>query len=57
MYKNREITEDKRYRGTELYINRYYARKAARGNQITVALCGGFTNMEPEQYRVWRNQK
>ena len=42
---------------TGLYMTRYYARKAARGHQVTVKVDGGYANMEPDQYRTWRAQK
>lgn len=51
------LEDDGRRVFTDIYINRYYARKAATGNQKTVKVCWGYRNMEPDQYRTWRNPK
>lgn len=40
-----------------LYVNRYYARKNATSDEITVKVCGGYKNMTYEEYRTWRKQK
>lgn len=41
----------------DIYITRYYARKAATGHQKTIKVDGGYRNMEPDEYRIWRDQK
>lgn len=42
---------------TGLYINRYYARKAASGADVVVKVDGGYTIMAAADYRVWKMQK
>ena len=39
------------------YVNRYYARKAASGDEITVKVEGGYKNMSYSEYNTWRKQK
>ncbi len=39
------------------YISRYYARKAAREDQVVVKVYGGYKIMDADQYRIWRQQK
>lgn len=42
---------------TGIYITRYYAKKAALGSEVVVHVCGGYTIMAPQDYRVWQKQK
>lgn len=40
-----------------LYVTRYYARKNAASDEITVKANGGYRNMKYDEYLVWRKQK
>lgn len=51
------ITIDGRLEFTDVYATRHYGEKAKRGHQKLVKVDGGYRLMEPEQYRIWRNQK
>ena len=42
---------------TRLYKSRYYAQKAAYGNEVVVKVCGGYMRMDAADYWVWRKQK
>lgn len=42
---------------TGLYISRYYAKKAARGDEVAVKVCGGYKIMKATEYAIWRKQK
>ena len=42
---------------TGLYTSRYYAKKAAKGDEVVVKVCGGYTIMTASQYNVWKKQK
>lgn len=50
------LEDDGRRVFTDIYFTRYYARKAAAGNQKTVKVDGGYRNMEPDEYQKWRQQ-
>lgn len=41
----------------EIYKNRYQATKAKTGNEVIVKVSGGYTLMDPADYRIWKNQK
>lgn len=40
-----------------LYTSRYYARKAATGNDVVVKVEGGYKIMRASDYNVWRKQQ
>ena len=40
-----------------IYASRYQAKKEARYGDVVVKVDGGYTVMEADQYRVWKNQK
>ena len=42
---------------TGLYTTRYYAHKAANGEDVVVKVCGGYTIMTAADYNIWRNQR
>ena len=42
---------------TGLYTSRYYAKKAAKGDEVVVKVCGGYTIMTASQYNIWKKQK
>ena len=42
---------------TGLYTTRYYASKAANGEDVVVKVCGGYTIMTAADYNVWRHQR
>ena len=42
---------------TGLYINRYYAKKAAYGDEVVTKVEGGFKIMSADEYNYWKNQK
>ena len=40
-----------------IYKTRYQAKKAARGGEMVVKVCGGYAVMTAEQYHIWKKQK
>ena len=42
---------------TGLFKTRYYAKKAASGDEVVVKVCGGYTIMTATQYNTWKKQK
>lgn len=42
---------------TGLYTSRYYAKKAASGDEVVVKVCGGYAIMTATQYNTWKKQK
>lgn len=40
-----------------IYTTRYQANKARKGDEITVKVCGGYTNMAHRDYQIWLKQK
>lgn len=40
-----------------LYESRYYAKKYAKGNEVVVKVDGGYTIMDANYYKTWKNQK
>lgn len=40
-----------------IYTTRYQANKARKGDEITIKVSGGYTNMTHRDYQIWRNQK
>lgn len=40
-----------------IYTTRYQARKVRRSDEITVKVCGGYTNMTYSDYYTWRHQR
>jgi diaminopimelate decarboxylase len=42
---------------TGLYTSRYYAKKAASGDEVVVKVCGGYTIMTATHYNTWKKQK
>ena len=40
-----------------IYETRYQSQKNKIGDQVIVKVSGGYTLMEPQDYRVWRCQK
>lgn len=42
---------------TGLYISRYYAWKAAQGDEIIVKVDGGYKIMSAADYNIWRGQR
>lgn len=42
---------------TGVYISRYYARKAARGDEVAVKVDGGYKIMTAADYHAWKKQK
>ena len=42
---------------TGLYASRYYAKKAAKANEVVVCVCGGYKIMTASEYATWKNQK
>jgi len=40
-----------------IYTTRYQARKARRADEITVKVCGGYTNMTAADYHAWCKQR
>lgn len=42
---------------TGLYISRYYASRAATGEEVVVKVDGGYKIMSASDYNVWRAQK
>ena len=41
---------------TGLYTSRYYAKTQARGDEVVVKVCGGYTIMSASQYNVWKKK-
>ena len=48
---------------SRIFKNRYQAQKARKtepffnGSEICVKVCGGYVLMDPDYYRIWKNQK
>ena len=42
---------------TGLYTTRYYASKAANGEDVVVKVFGGYTIMTATDYNIWRRQR
>ena len=42
---------------TGLYTSRYYAKKAASGDEVVVKVEGGYTVMTADYYNTWKKQK
>jgi hypothetical protein len=42
---------------TGLFKSRYYARKQARGDEVTVKVEGGYKLMKIDQWYIWREQR
>lgn len=42
---------------TGLYISRYYAQKAAWGDEVVVKVMGGYRIMKVTDYIIWKKQK
>lgn len=42
---------------SSLYTSRYYARKAATGDQVVVKVDGGYKIMSASNYNIWRKQR
>lgn len=42
---------------TGLYTSRYYAKKAANGDEVVVKVCGGYMIMTAANYNIWRKQR
>lgn len=42
---------------TGVYISRYYARKAARGDEVAVKVDDGYKIMAAADYHAWKKQK
>lgn len=42
---------------TNLYISRYYAKKAALSYEVVVKVDGGYKIMDARDYQIWKNQK
>lgn len=42
---------------TGVYISRYYARKAARGDEVAVKVDNGYKIMTAADYHAWKKQK
>lgn len=49
--------KDGRFHFTDVYISRYYAKKANDGTKKVVKVDGGYMLMDYDEYRTWRNQK
>ena len=41
----------------KIYKTRYEANKDRQGLDIIVKVCGGYTIMEPSNYKTWRQQR
>ena len=42
---------------TGIYKSRYYAKKAARGDEVVVKVDGGYKIMSASNYNIWKKQK
>lgn len=42
---------------SELFASRYLAKKAARGDEYVVKVCGGWRIMNVRDYQIWAAQK
>lgn len=48
---------------SRIFKTRYQAQKARKtepffsGAEICVKVCGGYVLMDPDYYRIWKNQK
>lgn len=40
-----------------LYTSRYYAKKAAKSDEVVVKVSGGYKIMKYNEYYIWKNQK
>ena len=43
--------------GSELFASRYLAKKAVRGDECVVKVCGGWRIMKIRDYQIWAMQK
>lgn len=48
---------DGRIDGSNLFASRYLAKKAARGDEVIVKVCGGWRIMSARDYQIWAAQK
>ena len=55
--KNTHIDKNGQDVRTGLYISRYYAKRATRGDEIIVKVDGGYKIMSAANYNIWRGQR
>ena len=48
---------DGRIDGSNLFASRYLAKKAARGDECVIKVCGGWSIMTARDYQIWAAQK
>lgn len=53
----RDARNQKERRKMTIYKTRYQALKNKTGDQMIVKVSGGYTIMEPYEYRMWKHQK
>ena len=48
---------DGRIDESNLFASRYFAKKAARGDECVIKVCGGWRIMTARDYQIWAAQK